>query len=214
MLLKQNTAFTRVFALPATGLSVSIKISKNGAALADPAAGASSLTELTRGLYKFALGTGDVDTLGSLAFGLVDVATGLTIYSANDMVDNVVVDLPGAAVSSVTGAVNSVTTRVTANTDQIAGNATAATNLANTSVAFETGTAQAGGNNTITLRAGASATNGLYKDQCVFILSGTGAGQTNRITAYNGTTKVATVEAVWAINPANDSVYFVLGRVG
>ena len=46
---------------------------------------------------------------------------------------------------------------------------------------MENGTAQAGGVNTITLRAGASAQSDYYKDQVVYIMAGTGAGQTNRV---------------------------------
>jgi hypothetical protein len=79
---------------------------------------------------------------------------------------------------------------------------------------FENGTAQAGGPSTITLRAGVSAVNDFYKDQVITILSGTGAGQTNRISSYDGTSKIATVETAWVTQPDNTSVYLVLGRVG
>jgi hypothetical protein len=73
-------------------------------------------------------------------------------------------------------------------------------------------TAQAGGASTVTLDASASATNDIYKNQAIHILSGTGAGQTRIITAYNGTTKVATVNTAWATNPASDSVFQVLAN--
>ena len=46
------------------------------------------------------------------------------------------------------------------------------------------------------------------------IYSGTGAGQTNQITGYNGSTKVATVETAWATQPDSTSLYVVLGRIG
>lgn len=97
---------------------------------------------------------------------------------------------------------------------KLLGAATALTNLCNAYGAFETGTAQAGAASTITLRSGASAVTDFHKDQVVFVLSGTGSGQTNRITAYNGTTKVATVGTAWATQPDATSVYLVLGRVG
>lgn len=80
--------------------------------------------------------------------------------------------------------------------------------------AFEQGTAQAGGASTITLRSGASATDDQFNNQVVFILSGTGAGQTNRISDYVGSTKVATVTTAWVTAPDSTSVYLVLGRVG
>lgn len=94
------------------------------------------------------------------------------------------------------------------------GSSTAAANLSAVYAAFETGTATAGGASTVTLRAGASATNDYFKDQVIFLLSGTGAGQTNRISGYVGSTKIATVETAWVTQPDNTSVYFVLGRIG
>lgn len=90
----------------------------------------------------------------------------------------------------------------------------AAVNLANTYSAFETGTAQGGAAASITLRAGASSTTGYYNLQVIFILSGTGVGQTNTIVSYDGTTKIATVETTWAVQPDNTSQYLVVGRVG
>lgn len=56
-----------------------------------------------------------------------------------------------------------------------------------------TGTATAGAANSITLAAGTSAVDNFYNGQLVSITSGTGNGHTGVITAYNGTTKVATV---------------------
>ena len=72
------------------------------------------------------------------------------------------------------------------------------------------GTAQAGGASSITFDAtGSSSTTDFYKYQMVTIRSGTGAGQTRQITAYNGTTKVATVNLAWATAPSTDSEYIV-----
>lgn len=113
-----------------------------------------------------------------------------------------------------TGQISLAAGLVTANVTQVAGNATAATNMANQYSVLETGTAQAGAASTITLRSGASAVNDFYKDQVIFILTGTGAVQTNRITGYVGATKVATVGTAWVTQPDNTSVYQVLGRVG
>jgi hypothetical protein len=57
-----------------------------------------------------------------------------------------------------------------------------------------TGSAQAGGSESITLAAaGTSAINNFYNGQIITITSGTGNGATGVITAYNGTSKVATV---------------------
>lgn len=71
-------------------------------------------------------------------------------------------------------------------------------------------TAQAGATGTITLDASASATNDLYKDNYICILSGTGAGQTRLVTAYNGSTKIATITPSWTTNPDNTSVFCVI----
>ncbi len=56
--------------------------------------------------------------------------------------------------------------------------------------------AQAGAAGTITLDASASATDDLYSDCIVVLVSGLGAGQARRITDYVGSTKVATIEPI------------------
>lgn len=76
------------------------------------------------------------------------------------------------------------------------------------------GTAQAGGASTITLRASASATNSKYATLYVYIISGTGSGQTRLISGYVGATRVATVSAAWSTNPDSTSVYLIGGSVG
>ncbi len=78
---------------------------------------------------------------------------------------------------------------------------------------MNSGTAQAGGANTITLAAAASATDNLYKGETLAITGGTGAGQARIVTAYVGATKVATIARAWATNPDNTSIYAVMGTV-
>jgi hypothetical protein len=75
------------------------------------------------------------------------------------------------------------------------------------------GTAQAGAAGTITLAAGASATDNLYQYDVVFIISGTGAGQARSITGYVGSTKVASIAPNWTTNPDNTSVYVLIPNV-
>lgn len=54
---------------PATGKTIAITISKNGAtSFSNPAAGATNATEMASGFYKVSLGTGDTDTVGPLAY--------------------------------------------------------------------------------------------------------------------------------------------------
>jgi hypothetical protein len=73
-----------------------------------------------------------------------------------------------------------------------------------------TGTAQAGGASSITLQSGASSTSGIYNQQVVYITGGTGIGQINTITAYNGSTLVATMQQAWNIPPDSSSTYRVV----
>lgn len=71
-------------------------------------------------------------------------------------------------------------------------------------------TAQAGGASTITLDSGASATNGFYNTCYVRITGGTGVlGEQRRITAYVGSTKVATVDSAWTTPPDATTTFSV-----
>lgn len=72
-----------------------------------------------------------------------------------------------------------------------------------------TGTAQAGASTTITLASDASSVNSYYNGCSVYVSGGTGSGQLRKITAYNGTTKVATVSVAWSTNPNTSSTYII-----
>lgn len=74
----------------------------------------------------------------------------------------------------------------------------------------ETGTAQSGASGTITLQASATTVTDAFEHTYIYIISGTGAGQSREIIAYNGTTKVATVAPNWGVNPDNTSVYRIV----
>jgi len=77
-----------------------------------------------------------------------------------------------------------------------------------------TGTAAAGAAGSITLAAGTSAINNFYVGQLISITSGTGAGGAGIITAYNGTTKVATVaKTTTTFTPAASSQYSIGANV-
>ena len=71
------------------------------------------------------------------------------------------------------------------------------------------GLATGGGASTITLNANASATDNFYNGQYVVLRSSTGQDQTRLITSYVGATKVATVSAAWATNPASGTGYMI-----
>lgn len=77
-----------------------------------------------------------------------------------------------------------------------------------------TGTATAGAANTITLAAGASATDDAYVGQVITITSGTGNGHVGLITDYVGSTKVATVRPISAtFVPGASSAYSIAANV-
>lgn len=74
----------------------------------------------------------------------------------------------------------------------------------------QSGLAQAGAVNTLTLSSTASASDSTYVGQVVTIMGGTGVGQSRVIQSYVGSTKVATLDQVWATTPDSTSVYLVM----
>jgi hypothetical protein len=74
----------------------------------------------------------------------------------------------------------------------------------------DSGLAQAGAASTVTLKAGASAINDFYKNGLITITSGTGVAQSRSITAYDGATKIATVDRAWGTNPISGDGYIIL----
>lgn len=156
---------------PATGKTIAITISKNGAAYGNPSAGATNATAIGNGSYYVDLSTSDTDTQGPLF--ILGTSSGVDAIVA---IYNVV--------SSVTGG--------------FSGNV------------VQSGTAQAGSTNTITLSSAASATNGLYDPAIVRVTGGTGAGQSRLIIDYNGTSKIAVVDRDWRTAPDNTSVYDIM----
>jgi hypothetical protein len=85
-------------------------------------------------------------------------------------------------------------------------------NYTGSAVAFPAATiesdiAQEGSSNTITLAAGASPYDNYYNSMRITITSGLGSGQTANVILYDGTTKVATVDANWSTQPDISSNY-------
>lgn len=75
-------------------------------------------------------------------------------------------------------------------------------------------TAQAGAAGTITLDASASATDNIYIRDLIYLTGGTGAQQCRRCTAYNGTTKVATISPNWTTTPDNTTTFTIIPFTG
>lgn len=72
------------------------------------------------------------------------------------------------------------------------------------------GRARAGTVDTIKLNVLASSDNNAYRGQVIFLRSGTGEDQANRVMSYDGTTKIATVEEPWAVIPDTTTGYVML----
>src|SRR3990167_9219953 len=79
--------------------------------------------------------------------------------------------------------------------------------------AAHAGTATAGGASTITLAAGASASDDAYRGMRIRTTGGTGNGQARTISTYNGTTKVATVSEAWTTPPDATTTYSIDAQV-
>ena len=67
--------------------------------------------------------------------------------------------------------------------------------------------ATGGGTNTITLTSDYSSQNSAYVGVNISITNGTSAGDFRTITAYNGVSKVATVNQPWTVTPDTTSVF-------
>ena len=77
-----------------------------------------------------------------------------------------------------------------------------------------TGTAQAGSANTITLAAGADATDDTFKWATVVLTANTGAPGFGVVKSYNGTSKVATIYGTWRENPDATTTYEIQAGIG
>ena len=75
---------------------------------------------------------------------------------------------------------------------------------------IRSGTAQAGGSTSIAVDSGASAVNDFYNNTYIYLTGGTGVGQARFISEYDGSTKIATVNSVWATNPSSDSTFAII----
>ena len=76
--------------------------------------------------------------------------------------------------------------------------------------ALVAGTAQSGAANTITLAASSSTVSGYYNEFYVRIAGGTGLlNETKQVTAYDGTTFIATMDSAWTTPPDSTTQYVI-----
>lgn len=208
---------------PETTLTITqpdIRLKKNGGAWAQKNA-AQTLTHEENGNYEVTLDATDTNTLGLLRLhvnesGALPVTEDFWVVTQNYWDSLFATDLLQVDLTQWLGVAPSA---VSAGRVQALVNALDSSAVNNAALAMDTGlknirsgTCQGGTASSVTLDAGASATNDLYKGARVYLPTGlgtTGAGQSRLITAYNGSTKVATVEPNWTVNPASDSFFVI-----
>jgi hypothetical protein len=77
-------------------------------------------------------------------------------------------------------------------------------------LAFASGTAQSGGENSITLAANSSSTTGFYNQYYVRIAGGTGVlNEVKQITSYDGTAFTAMLDSAWTTPPDATTQYVI-----
>jgi len=146
-----------------------------------------------------------VGSIGSLAVQAQEDVGEITdaIINANTTIGTIKTDIETTGV-----VVKDLTTNAKALIQTEAEDAVVAKNLDHFTA--RTANAQAGGANTITLDTQSSSTDNYYNGRTILITAGTGAGQIRRIVSYNGTTKVATVDSNWSLQPVNGSEFLIL----
>lgn len=162
-----------------------IKLSKDGAATANPA---SSPTEIDMGTFmvlKIDLSATEMQC-ETLVIALADSALEHNVW---------VIDTYGHASARFPGMLSS----------------TAGAKLEAQLTVVESGTAQAGAASSLTLATGASSSDDFYNNAIVYIYGGTGALQMPRfIDDYTGSTRVADVSPAWSTTPDATSTYVVI----
>lgn len=208
------------------------QVSKNGGAWANTT---NTLTAIGNGSYYVELTTTELDTLGTVHVRYKSAATAEFSDAAPVIAANLfstpqvnVTQWSGTAVATPNTAGvprvdvdrwrNDVAPTLPSNghipVDVKYWSASQVSPLTPTYGVEEAQAAQGGGASTITLHVAASSVTDFYKGTTVHVYSGAGAGQSRFITAYDGTTKVATVDSAWATQPNNTSLFVIAHRRG
>ena len=169
-------------------------------------AGASAITDFYKnGLVEVTSGTGAKQSRSITAYdGATKIATIDRVWGMNPIAGDGYIVHPAAPSSSLT------TSGIAAAVwDEAAESHVAAGSFGQALQNEDSGLVQAAASTTVTLRAGASAVTDFYKNGLIEITSGTGAKQSRSITAYNGATKIATVDRSWVTTPLSGDGYVV-----
>ena len=174
-------------------------------------AGASAITNFYKnGLIAITSGTGVGQSRSITAYdGTTKLATIDRAWGTQPVAADGYIILPAAPSSG--GAAPSAATVAAAVWDEVTSTHTTAGSFGQTLQLEDSGSVQTGGLSTeVKLRAGASAITDFYKNGLIAITSGTGIGQSRSITAYDGTTKIATVDRAWGTQPVVADGYIIL----
>lgn len=195
-----------------------IRLSKNGGAFAQKSA-AQTLTHGENGWYPANLSTTDTNTLGTLIVavhesGALPVWREFMVVSAQVWDSFFSTDMLQVDLTQWLGSTPSalLASRVQSFVGAMDNDVVSTTSLAaNTGLApIRSATCTGGAADSITLDAGASSVTDFYKGTRIYLTAGTGIGQSRLCTAYNGTTKVATIAPNWITNPSGGATNFVI----
>lgn len=152
------------------------------------------------GWYDLSLTSSHTDTVGMLTIVIQDASVCLPVF-ARAMV------LPAQVFDSLVGGTDNLDVNV-----EDWGNTAVPTTETGGQGVIRRNTAQGGDVQAITLDASASTVANFYRGCAVEIIGGTGVGQKRYVTAYDESSKVATVDDPWITQPDNTSVFRLLAE--
>ncbi len=182
---------------PETALSLTVKVSKNGAALAARNS-ATAIAHDADGYYTVELNATDTATLGRLKVTATDSSNALPVFQ-NFMV------LPANTYDSLIGGSDLLQVDL----QEINGNTTPADYLERAGLGVVLGTIASGSTASNFVTDLTEGTNDHYNGAMITLTSGVLAGQRLRITDYVGATKTVVVTAQTADVPSNGDTFFI-----
>lgn len=216
----------------ATGKTIAIQIGKNGGAFGNPAAGATNATEISNGWYKFALGTGDTDTVGPFKWrgseATIDEASGQFSVTAPDSVAVASIAagaitaaaIADGAIDAATFAANAITATVLADNAitaaKIADGAIDEATYATTAGGFaplgiiDQGTAQSASSTGLVLRSAAAFADNVLIGATLMVYGSTQAYWQQRIITANALSGDAITVDAWTVTPSGTITYKII----
>lgn len=217
-----------------TGLTIAntdIRLSANGGNMFSKTSGGGTHDEA--GWYTITLDATDTATVGRLQIS-TDVSGALPTWAEFQIVEEDAYEwllASGAAPDTQVAAIKAETAlivedtgttldgripaalisgRMNSDVEAIADVTSSAIRLGALFVTGQHGTAAGGAAGSITLNGSADANDDFYTGSIVVLSDGPGKKQYRLITAYNGTSKVATITPNWVVNPNSSTSYAII----